>query len=466
VGTVKRELGSQRERASQDFTPASALLGSRFSSFADKSIMQFTKVVNRILLGSVAFSVSFCLGLLANRDLQKALLTGAITVPATYAGTLIADKRQINQERLLRGDLESEIQELEEEEAQLYESLYAATATRQEVEASINALQSERSQLLNRVSDLHSQRNELYQELSIFQKQKQQQEEDFYTLQTQFQQLERDYTELNQSLLAKTSQISQTEARLNRLANELEKVQSQVLDKQLQQDQLNQNLAILESRKQLLGGESYELQIQIQVLEQRRGELSQDLLPLQIQQQQVEASLTSKQAELKQLQKQVSEKQKQQKQLNQDLATLERKKQQLETEFHNLQNQKQQLKRQKPAVAQTSTQGFDDESSSFLPEDWVEWLKFAKQLSDDEQRTLKAILERDESTLKRIADEKLTMPQVLISSINDSAVETFNDILFVGGGASVIPEVNEEYFSVFQEPITIYFKDLLKLRDK
>jgi chromosome segregation ATPase len=170
--------------------------------------MQSTKVVNRMLLGSIAFSVSFGLGLLANRDLSKALLTGVITVPATYVGAAVAGKRRINQEKQIRASLQNQIEELEEEEIQIHQSLFAATVTRQEVEASINALQGERSQLLNRVSELHSQRNELYQEISTFQKQKQQLEVEFYNLQTQVQQFESQQVDLNLSVSVKTTQVS------------------------------------------------------------------------------------------------------------------------------------------------------------------------------------------------------------------------------------------------------------------
>jgi len=51
-------------------------------------------VVNKIILGSVAFGVSFSLGLLASQDLGKALLSGIVTVPAAYAGAAITDNRR------------------------------------------------------------------------------------------------------------------------------------------------------------------------------------------------------------------------------------------------------------------------------------------------------------------------------------------------------------------------------------
>lgn len=426
--------------------------------------MQSIRVVNRILLGSVAFSVSFLLGLLVNRDINKALLTGAITVPATYAGATIAEKRRIYQEKLLRGSLQNQIQELLEEENQLYQSLASATATRQEVEASINALQGERSQLLNRVSDLHLQRNELYRELSDFQKQKQQKETEFYHLQTQIQRLERQQVELEQSLSAKTFQLNQTEARTNQLKKEIERLHKQISHKKQQKEQLHPDLITLENQKRNLEGEAYDLQTQIQVLHQRQEQLNQVLAPLQEQQKQVEVSLMAGKAKLDQLLSQISERRKQQKKLNQDLANLESRKQQLEAEFQHWQTQIQVIEPQKTAPSPIYTLNSDNVISQIVPEEWHEWLEFIQQLSHEEQRALKAILEQDRATLKRIADENSTMPEVLIDSINEHALNIFGDTLFVSGSVSLIPEIHEDYSLILKEPIILYFKDLLGLQ--
>ena len=179
-------------------------------------------LVNWVVLGSVTFVASWILGLVWNRD--QALLTGAIAVPASYIGAVVAHKRSINQEKRLRGSLVHEIQVLEKEEIQLLESLATATATRRDIEASINALQSERSQLLDRVSELHDQRSKIYQELTYFQQYKQQQEADCYYLQAQVKQLEEQQYELNQSLSTKNTQIKQAETCLKRLVEEQEQL--------------------------------------------------------------------------------------------------------------------------------------------------------------------------------------------------------------------------------------------------
>lgn len=428
--------------------------------------MRSAKVVNQILVGSIAFGASFVLGLMQNRDLNKALLTGGITGFVTFVGAAMVDNRRTQHQLLLTASLEDDIQELEVEETHLWQSLHAASMKKQQVEASINALQSERSRLLIRVAELHHQRNILHQELTRFQRQRQQQEEEFQILQSQVQQFEKQQTELSQSLSAKIFQIQQTETHLNRLLEEYQHLQSQHSGQPNQQVQINQDLTTLESHKQHLGGEVYDLQTQIKVLEQRREELNQSLLSLQLQKASIETNLTSEQAGLKALQKQVSQNQKQQKNLIQDITTLEGRKQQLEADYRILQTQVRSLEKQKTKWLHAPTEDFAGDIARVLPQEWCEWLEFVQQLSDDERKALKAILEQDEAALKKIADKTSTMPQVLIDAINNRALETFGDTLFVSNGNLTVPEVHEEYSSIFVEPIEVYFKDLLDFTEK
>ncbi|HBY77406.1 MAG TPA: hypothetical protein DEG47_10490, partial [Cyanobacteria bacterium UBA11148] len=253
--------------------------------------------------------------------------------------------------------------------------------------------------------------------------------------------------------------------RLNQLQTELEELQSEIYDKLTQQQQLNQDLATLEHRKQELGGEAYDLHTQIQALKQRWEDLNQSLLYLRIQQQQVQNSLTTLQTELEQIQSQVSAKQHQHEQLNQDLATLEQLKQQLELDYHDLQTQMQALQSQKSTISQVSVQTNEETIANILPTEWLEWIEFIEYLNEDEKNALKAILDRDEAALKRIADAKLTMPQVLINSINNRALEAFNDILLVSSSGSLLPELNESYLSLLIDSATVYFKDVLELNE-
>ncbi len=146
-------------------------------------------VVNKIILGSVAFGVSFSLGLLASQDLGKALLSGIVTVPAAYAGAAIADNRRVKHERLIRSSFEEQIHALETHQVQLHQSISVATATRQEVGATIDALQNQHGELVNQVSEIQQQRAQLNHDLVNLQREKQEIQRQSDSLQTQVQAL-------------------------------------------------------------------------------------------------------------------------------------------------------------------------------------------------------------------------------------------------------------------------------------
>ena len=55
------------------------------------------------------------------------------------------------------------------------------------------------------------------------------------------------------------------------------------------------------------------------------------------------------------------------------------------------------------------------------------------------------------------------MTEVLIEAINETALNIFGDTLFVSNGSAILPDIYEDYASIFQDPIPLYFKDLLGL---
>ena len=423
--------------------------------------MPINQLANHIILGTVAFSISVSIGVFTNPE--KALLNGVITVLATSAGSFVANKRLREQEKRHIGSLLHQIEEFEEEKSLLYESVSQGMEIKQQIEGSINALQIERSQLLQRVSELHGQRNDFYKELADFQRQKQQQIDELENLKRQIKHIEQHQVELNQSLWAKTAQVQPAETRLNRLHGELDRLQNRIAEKLHQQKQLERELATLESQKQELGGEAYDLKTNIQALKQRGEQINHSLLYLRMQYQEVQESLTSLEGELEKMEGEVSVKQEQQEKLNRDLANLEHLKQQLESDYRKLQSEMEFLHQLRRVNFHALPQEINSKLPNIFPEEWLAWLEFSKQLSENEQIALKAILEGDEVALKRIADEQFTIPQSLINSINARALETFKDILLVSKDNSVIPDVNQEYTSILVEPISVYFKDLLDI---
>ncbi|MBP8003300.1 MAG: TerB N-terminal domain-containing protein [Chloroflexi bacterium] len=86
-------------------------------------------------------------------------------------------------------------------------------------------------------------------------------------------------------------------------------------------------------------------------------------------------------------------------------------------------------------------------SANDLPE---EWQAFASQISDYHYRILMALLTEPNplTTIRAIADERITMPEPLFDEINEIAQETLGDILILTDGAS--PTVLEDYTTELQ----------------
>lgn len=374
--------------------------------------MQSARVTNWIVLGSVAFGVSVCLSLLANRDITKAFFTGAITIPATYIGAVIIHKRRIYQEKLLINSLHSQIQELEWRKADLNEFLLAALTEEQEVEASINSLESELHYLRSQVSEGYNHKRVMNWELATLQEQKQQQQAELYFLQSQVNTLETELKELNQALVPKTLEIRRTETDRTSLELELRELKAQIVEQRNARQTLEQELTRLKQHKNYL-------------IEETKSR---------------EDYLNLFKIELLQLQTHVTKQQTEKQALEQELLSLREQKQQLEEELNNLKVQTNIL----PLLtSNTPTE---------LPKEWME---FRRQLADYELLVIKAIAEQDNpgTALKKIAQEKLTMPELIIDNINNYALDKLSDRIIEPGSVSNHPTIAEEYLTMVKQII-------------
>ncbi len=212
--------------------------------------MESPKVINKVLLSSVAFGVSFGIGMLVSqadfKNELKALTTGALAATAGFAGVLVSDakhreaeRKKADGENLVEDSLPTGVQELKIQEDELHQSITEATMRMQEVEAGINSLQTEQAQLLENISDLHSQK----------------------------QQLETQKETIETSISAQQT--------------ELEQIRDRVALAKQQQEELDAYLASLESRKKELETENQNLQAKIQELEQKSAQLAHITAPLE-----------------------------------------------------------------------------------------------------------------------------------------------------------------------------------------
>jgi chromosome segregation ATPase len=433
--------------------------------------MQSKKLVNQVLLGSVSFGVSFGLGLLVNRDLNKALLAGVITVPATYTGAVIVDKQRINQEKLFRGSFQNQIQELEKQQTQLNQALFTATTTREELEASINTLKAEHSQLSSQLSEQYYQRDGLNQDLAtlhsqkqLIQQEKQKIEGEFCNLKTQVQALEKQQETLNQSLATKTVEIERTETNLNCLRSEIERLKTKFIEQENDNQALTQEFSTLKEQKRQLETQRKQVEAQLDYVntqfnklqnqltqkQNNKRQLDQELATLQAQKQQSEVDLEKRKTQIKTLEAEHN-------QWNQLIFLLKEEAQKTEANLKSLQAQATAIQNPNKVLEPSNPDEIranEEPAPDSLPSNWTE---FMWQLSEYEIQIIKAIVEEDNpiATIKRIAEEQLKMPIPLIDSINERAKDTLGDFIIEPGSNPPII-ADEEYLVTVQQMLKIY----------
>ncbi len=140
---------------------------------------------NLLLLGSVAFGMSFSLSLLITRDIKTAGLTGLITVPATISAIVVVNRKQRTQQKLPLNSLKNQIHQLKQRKAQLIQSLSSTLTEKQKTDTNINFLKVELSQLYTQVAEQRSYKQQISQDLTTLKEQRGQLEAESHELQTQ-----------------------------------------------------------------------------------------------------------------------------------------------------------------------------------------------------------------------------------------------------------------------------------------
>jgi predicted nucleic acid-binding Zn-ribbon protein len=380
----------------------------------DKSTLALSaRITNWLLLGSVAFAVSLCLNLIASHDFGKAFFTGVITIPATYAGAIVIHKRRLNREKRFRNSLINQIQELEAYQEDMNQYLVDALSEEQGLEASINNLKSELNSLRSQVSEGYNQRKSISWELVGLQEQKQQKLHEISTLQEQTNTLKNEINQLNQVASSKNAEIRKAENELNLIKSEVR--------------QLPDKITELETEKQSLEQDLLNIQIQKSILLEEENQARQSLAFFNLELIQLKAK---------------AKPQNEQPANQQELLSLREEKSQLEAEVKRLkrpQKLSKQILNQEPVLSQ-------------------EWLDFLKQLPDYGIKVIESIAEPSDliATLKTIAEENLTMPELLIDYINNCAMETIGDRIIEPGSISTPPVIAPEYLALVNQAINFY----------
>ncbi len=366
-------------------------------------------VNNRLLLGSVVFSVSLVLSLIVSQDVGMALKTGLITIPATFLGIAAVNLKQRNQQKLILNDLQAEIYQLEKWQSQLNQSLRVIAEQRQQTETNINFLQVQLRQLSERTTEQRYYQQQVTQEVDLLVEQKTNLENTVQELQTQVQGLEQHKGEIDQSVRSLRKLKHDTEAEFYLFENQLQDLRSQVTHLHIQKQELEDGVTLLNRLKPQLEEKSHQLQTEIQQLEKQQVECSESLDAIAKQKATTQIHLSL---------------------LNQELLEQQDKNDKIKQEVNQLIEQRKYLISEKPADK--------------IPE---EWQNFIAHISQSEMQVIRAIIQQNDpsATIKKIAEDNITMPELLIDSINERALDTIGDLLIEPGSDSIALGIMEEY---------------------
>ncbi|UBF29146.1 hypothetical protein K9N68_15690 [Kovacikia minuta CCNUW1] len=517
---------------------------------------------SRLLLGSIAFGVSFGINFLTSRDASKALVVGLTTVPAALIAAFVVDRRSYKQAETRLAVLKSHIRTLQKRRSEAYQALVEVeSAQKEQTVLSFNAmpLQPQPRQL---PSVAPARPKMISWDLSApFRSEEAVIEVKPYELPTELQirqqpdtrpnLVHESETELNQVLADASVAKRKIEANLNSLQTELSQIKTQIAEHRQTRDKLVRELADLKQQKQRLEAESLTVKQDVDELKRCQVELEQFLTyaegkkreletgshPLQTALKELQAQVNALQDELHRLEIQVSDRKIQKNDLDRQIAShpLQSSLKQLQTQINSLQvefqgletqikerrSQKDHLEQEitalkaqhqtlgdrpiqpdRPQVEKNGNNGHSthatnkpiketnsgketplpspkpvalsatlpaptqevlakpnppktEKPSGDLPQEWTE---FMVQLPEYELQVLRAIVEQNNPAgiIKKIAEDNLTMPEALIDSINEQALEIVGDIIIEPGTGTGSATVSREHLKTIKKLIKTY----------
>ncbi|MEH1972140.1 MAG: tellurite resistance TerB C-terminal domain-containing protein [Nostoc sp.] len=418
--------------------------------------MQSVTISNRFILVIIAFSVSFGLSLVPSWDFNKAFLTGLITGVTIYAAALFVDKRRRNYEMFVLGSLRKRIKDMEGLKARVVREI-------NQIEEHHNLLYAESQQLQNQVTESRNQRDSLHRELRTFAGQKKQLETEISSLHTEINNLQKNQTELNNAFSVLTAEKRRLESNCNVSRAEITQLQSQISELQQEKQEVESNLTLLGRLKPQLEEKLYELRITIQELEVETTQKNQLLVATKTERENIQAILNSSQtqlaeqkAKLQQLQGQVSLLQEERDSLQNQVWELLQQVETFNPEPLSDNSQEDDIELFPFSEIIESSDVIDNsevETSENIPE---EWNSFLGNLPGHELQVLKAIVEQDNpnSAIKKIAEANITMPNLLIDSINERANDTIGELIINSDSES--PKVYQEHIIDVKKMIAMY----------
>lgn len=428
--------------------------------------MQSARFSNRFILGVVAFSVSFVLGLIfQGGSFPSALLVSIISLMAAYTAAFIVDRRDRHHELLVLDSLYRRTREMEGVQSQLFNEINQLENHRSSLHHEVNKLQLQ-------ITDRLNQRDGLNRELSSYAHQRKQLEISLQQLQSELTTTQKNHEELNQACHAIAAEKRRQELNLNVSRAEVIQVQTQINELNTQKEEAESNLTLLERLKPQLEEKLYELRVNIQQLEADTTELSGQIETQKRDRHKTEAKLRS-------LDNQLRDKQAQLQHLEEQISLLQDERNLLQTQVWDLLKQGD-----RDGINDANEENFHQEEIEVhddidvfpfgdfidtidpanpgvlardLPPDWHDFLR---SLPTPELQALKAILEQEnpQKAIKKIAEANITMPNLLIDSINNHADQTLGELIIETD--TDLPQISPEYLENVRKIVACY-EDIL-----
>ncbi len=311
------------------------------------------------------------------------------------------------------------------------------------------------------------------------------------SLQQELEQLQTRLSENRQLRHSLATEITELKQQKRQLETEVKSLRQKLHSQEQQQRRLEQAIASLETQKQNLSKPQPELQTSHRALQQQINQQQAELQTLNQQvgdRQQEKQTLEQQLAELKQQQQQ------QQQRAQQELQRLEAQIVEQTTRKHKLERQVTELaaslqassissQANPPALPSTEPNrsqitpdaakaplqpngkaltadpsaqaGPVAQPNQDLPDEWMEFLS---QLPEYELEVLRVIVETPQpgAMIRRIAEENLTMPELLIDSINERAIETVGDLVIDAESGMNSAKIMREHLKAIKKLLRTY----------
>jgi phage shock protein A len=414
---------------------------------------------NRLLLSLVTGGVGFGLTLLILRDFKMAAYTGLMGFVASQAGVLVTSSQHEDHLGDRREELRRHIRALQVRRTEVYEEL----ATLQAQLAMAPAVMSTaRSVAVNQaIANPWTPSPTARVSWDLTEPRRSPVELEMDGLEARLQSLAAEEAQLAAALHASLAAKQQADQHRQTSATELQQLQAQIAEQTALKQALNQTILELEKQQQQLQAQIPQLKTQIQDLEGQRTKIAREAasaqpsansgsVALQGAIDQMQSQITALRSELGDLESQILDRRNQKQvldqaiQQNQTIVRTPPPSTRLAEVAIPLPPVTTPVGAKPPTRPSTKATPKPATPSNGLSQEWV---VFKGKLQPYEFQALCAIAleENPTSVLKHLAESNLTMPEMLIDTINEQALEAIGDLILEAGHDAASTIIAQEY---------------------